>query len=66
MRAQHMRDCMALKGYRPVTHPVCTNDQLAGRSYRPLSTVPAAPSPTICALRSPDGSTALVDLTKPL
>ncbi len=65
LRAEHRRDCMSLKGYAPVTHPVCTNEQLAGRSYQQIAGAPAA-APNICAVRTPNDLVALIDLSKPI
>lgn len=65
MRNDHRTQCMRLKGYAPYTFPVCTQEQLAGRSYAPLPTSPK-PSPSICAVSSPNGGRALIDLSKPL
>lgn len=65
MRAEHRRDCMSLKGYRPVTHPICTDDQLSGRQFSPVKGAPM-PAPNICAIRAQSGGVALIDLTKPL
>lgn len=65
MRAEHRRDCMALKGYRPATHPVCTEAQLAGRSYQPINGAPP-PAAHICAVSAQGGGVALLDLSEPL
>ncbi len=65
MRAEHNRDCMALKGYQSAPHPICTKDQLAGRNYQAIDGAPR-PAPTICALKVEGGGRTLVDLTAPL
>lgn len=65
MRAEHNRDCMSLKGYRPAQHPVCTTDQLAGRNYQAVDGAPR-PAPNICALKVDGGGRVLVDLSVPL
>ncbi|WP_422050023.1 hypothetical protein [Shimia sp.] len=65
LRAEHRSDCMTLKGYTPVTHPICTEDQLAGRQYAAISGAPA-PASNICALRAKGGGVALIDLSKPI
>ena len=65
MRAEHRRDCMTLKGYKAVTHPICTSEQLNGRSYAAVPGAPI-PAPNICALRAQGGGIALIDLNKPL
>ncbi|GAA6178917.1 MULTISPECIES: hypothetical protein [unclassified Shimia] len=64
MRAEHRRDCMSLKGYSPATHPVCTEQQLGGRAFRPVAGAPQ-PAPNICAIRAQGGGVALVDLNNP-
>lgn len=65
LRAEHRADCMTLKGYTPVTHPICTEDQLAGRQY---AAIPGAPAPAanICALRAKGGGVAQINLSKPI
>ncbi len=65
MRNQHRAQCMQLKGYKPVSFPICTQQQLAGRSYAPLTRAPAQ-SDNICAIKIDGGGRALVDITKPL
>ncbi|CUH53558.1 hypothetical protein J7382_05020 [Shimia sp. R11_0] len=65
MRAEHRQDCMTLKGYTPVTHPICTEAQLNGQNYRPISGAPK-PAPNICAIRAQSGGVALVDLNAPV
>ncbi|MGX9350306.1 hypothetical protein ACS3QZ_03805 [Shimia sp. W99] len=65
MRNQHQTQCMRLKGYEPYTFPVCTSDQLAGRSYAPLTRSPT-PSANICAVTTEGGGRALIDLSRPL
>lgn len=64
MRNQHRDQCMRLKGYEPYTFPNCTTEQLAGRSYKPLTRSPK-PSESICAVSLEGGGRALVDLSKP-
>jgi len=64
MRSEHRTDCMRVMGYVPVTHPVCTDDQLAGRNFAAVSGAPA-PAPNLCAVRS-NNTRVLVDLSKPL
>ncbi|MEQ9693324.1 hypothetical protein [Shimia sp. SDUM112013] len=65
MRNQHRSDCMRLKGYTPVTYPVCTTAQLDGRSYAAATGAPA-PAPNICAVRRQGAAPVLIDLNKPL
>jgi hypothetical protein len=65
MRAEHRRDCMTLKGYSAVTHPMCTQEQLAGRQFLPVKGAPK-PAPNLCAIRAQGGGVALVDLSKPI
>ncbi|SHJ23784.1 hypothetical protein SAMN05444000_106103 [Shimia gijangensis] len=64
MRNQHRNQCMRLRGYEPYVFPNCTTEQLAGRSYAPLTRSPS-PSPNICAVTLEGGERALVDLSKP-
>ncbi|PSL17338.1 hypothetical protein [Shimia abyssi] len=64
MRNNHRTQCMALRGYQPYSFPICTQEQLAGRSYAPLSKSPT-PGPTICVVTSPNGN-MLIDLSKPI
>lgn len=66
LRAQHLGDCMTLKGYTRVIHPICTTAQLGGRQYQPLSKPPTTTSPSICAIRTEGGGSTLIDLTKPI
>lgn len=65
MRAEHRRDCMSLKGYTAVTHPICSDQQLAGRQFTPVTGAPK-PAPNLCAIRAQGGGVALVDLSKPI
>lgn len=65
LRAEHRRDCMTLKGYTPVTHPVCTKAQLNGQSYAAVPGAPK-PAPNICAVRTPGDRVALIDLNTPI
>ncbi|WP_127112180.1 hypothetical protein [Shimia sediminis] len=65
MRAQHRTQCMRTKGYTPYTFPRCTQDQMAGQSYAPITRSPQ-PSETICALDVQGGGWTLIDLSKPL
>lgn len=65
MRNQHRTQCMRVKGYEPYTFANCTTDQLAGRSYAPLTRSPK-PSENICAVTVEGGGRALIDLSKPL
>lgn len=66
LRAQHLRDCMTLKGYSQVIHPICTTEQLGGRQYQAVAKPPSSASPNICAARTAGGSTTLIDLSKPI
>ncbi|TCL09330.1 hypothetical protein BXY66_1375 [Shimia isoporae] len=66
LRAQHLSDCMTLKGYRQVIHPICTREQLAGRQYQAVSRPPSGASPNICAARTQGGGSTLIDLSKPI
>lgn len=65
MRDQHRVQCMRVKGYEPYVFPNCTSEQMAGRSYAPLTRSPK-PSASICAIALEDGGRALIDLSKPL
>ncbi|WP_270730548.1 hypothetical protein [Shimia sp. Alg240-R146] len=66
LRAQHLSDCMTLKGYRQVVHPICTTAQLGGRQYQTVTKPPSGGSANICAVRTENRTTALIDLNKPL
>ena len=66
LRAQHLRDCMTLKGYKQVIHPICTSQQLNGRQYQAVSKPPATSAPNICAARTAGGGSTLIDLSKPI
>ncbi|MGR3713652.1 MAG: hypothetical protein ACU0A6_11095 [Shimia sp.] len=66
LRSQHFNDCMTLKGYRAIIHPICTTAQLNGRQYRAVTKPPTSVSPSICAARTKGGGTTLVDLSKPI
>ncbi|KPA22649.1 hypothetical protein shim_09360 [Shimia sp. SK013] len=66
LRAQHLSDCMTLQGYRQVVHPICTTQQLSGRQYQTVARPPTGGSPNICAVRTENRTTVLIDLNKPL
>ncbi|SFK63794.1 hypothetical protein [Shimia haliotis] len=66
LRAQHLSDCMTLKGYQRQVHPICTSAQLDGRQYQPVTRPPASAAANICAARTQGGGTTLIDLSKPL
>lgn len=63
-RARAKAHCMAEAGYDRVSIPYCTDEQIAGQSFRPLTKTPALDD-SICAVRR-DGKRLLIDLDKPL
>ena len=63
-RARAKAHCMAEAGYERVAIPYCTDEQIAGRSFRPLAKTPPLDA-SICAVRR-DGKRLLIDLDKPL
>lgn len=63
-RARAKAHCMAEAGYDRVSIPYCTDDQIAGQSFRPLAKTPPLDA-SICAIRR-DGKRLLIDLDKPL
>lgn len=63
-RARAKAHCMAEAGYDRVSIPYCTNEQIAGQSFRPLTKTPPLDD-SICAIRR-DGQRLLIDLDKPL
>lgn len=65
LRSEHRRDCMALKGYRAVTHPVCTSAQLDSGNYSPVDGAPL-PAENYCIASAQGGGRVLIDLSKPL
>ncbi len=58
------RNCMEERGYARVNIPYCKDEQIAGRSYAPITVAPEL-SPNICGLRTDNGR-VIIDLTKPL
>ncbi|WP_299420309.1 hypothetical protein [uncultured Shimia sp.] len=58
------RKCMEERGYARVTIPYCKDEQIAGRSYAPITVAPHL-SPNICGLRTDNGR-VIIDLSKPL
>ncbi|MGR3713653.1 MAG: hypothetical protein ACU0A6_11100 [Shimia sp.] len=63
-RIEGARSCMVAQGYQWATIPYCKDEQIAGRSYAPLTTLPALSS-NICGMRGDKGR-VLIDLSKPL
>lgn len=63
-RYSEQRRCMEQQGYSRVSIPYCKDEDLAGRSYRPLTTSPPLTS-SICAIRQDGGRRVLIDLNKP-
>ncbi|KPA22650.1 hypothetical protein shim_09370 [Shimia sp. SK013] len=63
-RREGARSCMIAGGYEWATIPFCKEEQIAGRSFAPISTLPAL-STNICGLRT-DSGRVLVDLSKPI
>ncbi|MCW8842018.1 MAG: hypothetical protein OQK00_01245 [Rhodobacteraceae bacterium] len=63
-RARAKAHCMTQAGYDRVSIPYCTDDQINGQSFRPLSKTPPLDG-SICAVRR-DGQRLLIDLDKPL
>ena len=63
-RARAKAHCMAEAGYDRVSIPYCTDEQIAGRAFRPLPKTPPLDG-SICAVRR-DGKRLLIDLDKPL
>lgn len=59
-----VRECLQGQGFERVTIPYCKDEQIAGRSYKPLTNSPPITG-SICAVRQPDGSRVLIDLNKP-
>jgi len=64
-RYTEVRNCMNARGYQRVTIPYCTDEQLAGRSFEPLTVAPTL-TPNICGLRKQGGGRVIIDLNKPL
>lgn len=64
-RHSTVQKCMEQQGYQRVSIPYCTDDQIAGRSYRPLTTSPQLTG-SICAIKQPEGGRVLIDLNKPV
>ena len=63
-RARAKAHCMAEAGFDRVSIPYCTDEQLGGQSFRPLTKTPPLDD-SICAIRR-DGKRLLIDLDKPL
>lgn len=59
-----VKQCLTDQGFERVTIPYCSDEQLAGKTYRPLTTNPPI-TDSICAIRQPGGNRVLIDLTKP-
>lgn len=64
-RRTEQRQCMERAGFARVSIPMCTEAQLAGRSFRPLTTSPPL-TESICAVRQEGGNRVLIDLNKPV
>lgn len=63
-RHSTVQKCMEQQGFQRVKIPYCKEDQMAGRSYKPLTRSPQL-TPSICAVKQPDGGRVLIDLNKP-
>lgn len=63
-RHSEQKRCMEEAGFQRVSIPYCKDEQLAGRSYKPLTTSPPLTS-SICAVRQEGGGRVLIDLSKP-
>jgi len=63
-RREGARSCMVARGYEWATIPYCKDEQIAGRSYAPITKMPALSS-NICGMRTDQGR-VLIDLSKPL
>ena len=63
-RTSGARSCMIAKGYTWATIPYCKDEQIAGRSFAPITKLPNF-SENICGLRTDQGR-VLIDLSKPL
>ncbi len=59
------RTCMFERGYEWAAIPYCKDEQLADRSYAPITTKPEL-STNICGLRTKDHGRVLIDLSKPI
>ena len=64
LRGRVRAQCMSDAGYERVTIPYCTEEQLAGKTFKPLAKTPQLDD-AICAIRR-DGKRILIDLDKPL
>ncbi|TCL09329.1 hypothetical protein BXY66_1374 [Shimia isoporae] len=63
-RREGARSCMIARGYEWATIPFCKDEQIAGRSFAPVTKLPAL-TPNICGMRT-DRGRVLIDLSKPL
>lgn len=63
-RYSEQQHCMEREGYSRVSIPYCKDEDIAGRSYRPLTTSPPLTG-SICAIRQQGGGRVIVDLNKP-
>ena len=63
-RYSEQQRCMEREGFERVSIPYCKDEDLAGRSYRPLTTSPPLTG-SICAVRQEGGKRVLIDLNKP-
>ena len=63
-RHSTVQKCMEEQGFQRVSIPFCTDDQMAGRAYRPITNSPPLTG-SICAVKQPGGGRVLIDLSKP-
>ena len=64
-RYSEQQRCMERAGFSRVSIPYCKDEDIAGRSYRPLTTSPPLTG-SICAIRQDGGGRVLIDLNKPV
>lgn len=64
-RHSTVQKCMEQQGFSRVSIPYCSDDQIAGRSFRPLTKSPQL-TESICAIRQPDRGRVLIDLNQPV
>lgn len=65
LRYKAFGQCMRKKGYEWVTIQACKKEQLAGKQFALLKTMPPL-SPSLCQKRLKGGRIGLIDLSKPL
>ena len=63
-RYSEQQRCMEREGFARVSIPYCKDEDLAGRSFKPLTTSPPI-TDSICAIRQQGGGRVIVDLNKP-